>query len=191
MNFSAVILAGGRSQRMGRDKAWLTLHGKPLIERQIALVRELGATEIFISGRTGMDYGPLECAVLEDRFKDAGPLAGIESALSKISTPLLLVLAVDMPRMQLPPLQTLLAQCAESRGAIPRVDHRLEPLAAFYPQSALNLVTHLLENGRLAATHFGERCVELKLASLIDFPALHSGNFENWNTPSDVSEVSD
>ncbi len=51
MNFSAVILAGGQSRRMGRDKAWLKRDGKTLLERQVELVRFLGVTEIFISGR--------------------------------------------------------------------------------------------------------------------------------------------
>ena len=59
MKFSAVILAGGRSQRMGQDKAWLRLNGKPLIERQIELVRELGAEEVFISGRADTNYDSL------------------------------------------------------------------------------------------------------------------------------------
>jgi molybdopterin-guanine dinucleotide biosynthesis protein A len=191
MNFSAVILAGGKSKRMGRDKTWLAVRGKPLIERQVELVRELGAKEIFISGRAGTDYTALNCSVLMDHFEDAGPLAGIERALGAVSTPLLLVLAVDLPRMNSTLLQMLLENCTENRGAIPRCANSLEPLAAIYPRSASNLVTQFLESRSLAARHFAERCVELNLAKLIDLPEKYLGNFKNWNTPSDISDALD
>jgi molybdopterin-guanine dinucleotide biosynthesis protein A len=186
MNFSAVILAGGRSLRMGRDKAALRLQGKSLLTRQVELARELGAAEVFISGRAGVDYIEPGCVVLKDAFEEAGPLAGIESALTATSTPLLLVLAVDMPNLRVAPLRVLIAQCMEDRGGISRVNNRVEPLAAVYPRTALKLVRELLENGRCAATHFAERCVELKLASYVDFPATEASYFENWNTPADV-----
>jgi CTP:molybdopterin cytidylyltransferase MocA len=51
MNLSAVILAGGESRRMGTDKAWLSVSGQPLLSRAFGTVRELGAAEVFISGR--------------------------------------------------------------------------------------------------------------------------------------------
>jgi molybdopterin-guanine dinucleotide biosynthesis protein A len=53
---SAVIAAGGDSSRMGRDKAWLPLDGRPLLVRQIALARSPGPAEVFISGRADTDY---------------------------------------------------------------------------------------------------------------------------------------
>src|SRR5258705_13766374 len=89
MNFSAVILAGGKSSRMGRDKAWLEAGGQSLLARQIGLVRELGAAEVFISGRADADYSEFGCRVLQDKFPDAGPLAGIERALDATTSPLL------------------------------------------------------------------------------------------------------
>lgn len=186
MNFSAVILAGGRSQRMGRDKAWLRLEGEPLLARQIELARALGAEEIFISSRADVDYTSFDCRVLNDRITNAGPLAGIDSALAAISTPLLLVLAVDMPRMTPLPLQTLLVCCNETRGAIPRFHQHIEPLAAIYPKSALQLARELLDAHCYAARDFAERCVELKLAAFIDLPDNHSACFANWNTPADI-----
>ena len=85
MIFSAVILAGGKSLRMGRDKAWLEIEGQTLLARQIALARETGAAEIFISGRADADYSAFGCPVLQDGFPDAVPLAGIERALDASS----------------------------------------------------------------------------------------------------------
>jgi len=186
MIFSAVILAGGRSQRMGQDKAWLMLDGKPLIERQIELARELGAAEIFISCRAGTNYDALNCRVVHDRITNAGPLAGIESALAASSSPLLLVLAVDMPKMTAPPLQTLLVCCSGVCGAIPRFQNHIEPLAAIYSRSALPIAQELLNSGNYAARDFATRCVEFNLAAFIDLPGQHAADFANWNAPVDA-----
>src|ERR1700736_1502651 len=80
MKFSAVILAGGKSSPMGSDKAVAKLDGGTLLARQIQRTRAAGAAEIFISGRPGVDYSLFGSNVLEDKFQDAGPLAGIHSA---------------------------------------------------------------------------------------------------------------
>ena len=188
MKFSAVILAGGRSLRMGQDKAWLDLDGKPMVARQIELARALGAAEVFISGRTDTDYDALSCPILHDRIANAGPLAGIESALTASTSPLLLVLAVDMPQMTTAPLQTLLVCCTEMRGAIPRFGEHVEPLAALYPKAALQMVRESLDHHRLAARYFAERCVELDLAAFIDLPQQHTACFANWNSPADIRQ---
>ena len=66
MNFSAVILAGGQSRRMGQDKAWLEVGGQPLITRALTVLRAAGIQEIFVSGRAGVDYSALRCPVLLD-----------------------------------------------------------------------------------------------------------------------------
>src|SRR6516164_8647370 len=68
MNFSAVILAGGKSSRMGRDKAFLETGGKTLLARQIEIARFAGATEVFISGHADMDYSAFAGQVITDRF---------------------------------------------------------------------------------------------------------------------------
>jgi len=186
MKFTAVILAGGRSQRMGQDKAWLRLNGKPLIERQIELVRELGAEEVFISGRADTNYDSLGCRVLHDRVANAGPLAGIESALAVSSTPLSLVLAVDMPKMTALPLQTLLVCCSGICGAIPRFQNQIEPLAAIYPRSALPIAQELLNSGHHAVHEFAKRSAASGLAAFIDLPDEYFAEFANWNAPADV-----
>jgi molybdopterin-guanine dinucleotide biosynthesis protein A len=96
------------------------------------------------------------------------------------------VLAVDMPKMTVLPLQTLLVCCTETRGAIPRLDQGVEPLAAIYPRAALKIAQDLLTAQRQAARIFAEQCVEFDLAAFIDLPAEHSACFANWNSPADV-----
>jgi molybdopterin-guanine dinucleotide biosynthesis protein A len=185
MNFSAVILAGGQSRRMGRDKAWLPVKGQPLLLRQIDLVRQLAPMEVFISGRPDTDYTPLKYPVLHDCFADAGPLAGIERALTAASAPLLLVVAVDLPCMTASLLQQLGANCLDGAGVIPRVNGRVEPLAAFYPTTAQSLAESLLRNSRYYVTAFAEHCLQARLANFYDLSTSHAESFTNLNTPMD------
>ncbi len=186
MNFSAVILAGGKSSRMGRDKAWLEAGGQSLLARQIGLVRELGAAEVFISGRADADYSEFGCRVLLDKFPDAGPLAGIERALDATTSPLLFVLAVDMPEMSVEFLRRQAAGCSENIGAIPRINGNIEPLAAFYPKAIHELAVASLERGAFAVKAFAELCVQSGHARFLKLDVDEAHLFANWNSPDDL-----
>jgi molybdenum cofactor guanylyltransferase len=186
MNFSAVILAGGKSSRMGRDKAWLEVDGQRLLERQIARVRAAGAIGVFISGRTDADYAGFDALVLHDEFAGAGPLAGVERALATTGSPMLLVLAVDLAAMSVDLLRQLAAGCATKVGVIPRVQGSIEPLAAFYPKSALALARSQLAAGSFAVKDFAERAVQGGLCRYLELGTGEAANFANWNTPADV-----
>ena len=188
MKFSAVILAGGRSSRMGRDKAWLPLSGQPLLARQIALVRELAPAEVFISGRADTDYSTFGCPVLTDRFTDAGPLAGIAAGLAAAATPLVLVLAVDLPAMSARLLRELLENCVGGNGVVPRLAQRIEPLAAVYPKSAAALAVSLLQHQEGAAHIFASQCQQAGLVLYRELPATQRACFANWNSPEDMNQ---
>lgn len=183
MRFSALILAGGRSLRMGRDKATLEVGGQPLMARQIKLVRELVPDEILISGRTGVDYSAFGCEVLLDHYSDAGPLAGVERGLATATTPLLLVLAVDLPQMTADFLQRLLMECREETGAAPQKRGKLEPLAAVYPCRAHALAVEHLRAGKNGMQDFAA-AVE-QVGGLRRLPMVRGEEevFFNWNTP--------
>jgi molybdenum cofactor guanylyltransferase len=170
---------------MGCDKAWLEIDGSPLIKRQLELVRNLGGTEVFISGRPGADYSSLGCRVLEDTFPDAGPLAGIERGLAVTNSLLLLVLAVDLPRMEVRFLRELGAACGEGQGAVPDVCGHLEPLAACYPKTAHPLAMRQLQGGRNAVHEFATACETAGLLKRYPVAPADFRLFLNWNTPGD------
>jgi molybdopterin-guanine dinucleotide biosynthesis protein A len=186
MNFSAVILAGGQSRRMGRDKAWLPLDGRPMLARQIELGREIACSEVFISGRADADYASFGCPALTDRFADAGPLAGIECALDRASAPLVLVLAVDLPRMTSLLLRRLLAECSPGTGVVPRINRNFEPLAALYPKAAQSIAVDLLQSGVRAVHQFARQCQEAGLVRFLDLETEALPCFSNWNRPEDI-----
>ena len=186
MKFSAVILAGGRSSRMGRDKAFLEIGGQTLLARQIKLVREAGANEVFISGRPDTDYSAHGCQVLLDRFAGAGPLAGIERALVAATSPLLLVLAVDLPEMKATFIRALAANCSDHRGAVPGIGEHIEPLAAFYPKTAHSVAETLLREENNAAGAFATACAQSGLVRSFKVTTDEIRHFANWNHPAEI-----
>lgn len=186
MNLSAVILAGGESRRMGRDKAWVELGGKPLVALAVEKVRQLGVGEVFISGRAGADYATLKCPVLLDLEPGFGPLGGIERALHVASSPLLLVLAVDLPHITDALLRKLTAGCDRLTGVVPKLNGEFEPLAAIYPKRCHAIAFDFIAKSRYAARDFAAAC--LRERAVRQFPVARgdAGCFANWNSPSDL-----
>ncbi len=185
---SAVILAGGESRRMGREKSWLeSSSGKPLLARQIGLAQAAGAEEVMISGRGGVNYSAFGCPVLLDRWPGCGPLAGIERGLAACRHSLLLVLAVDMPLLEVDFLDELLRECAQERGVVPMSGSRMEPLIAVYPKAALQLALRALESGDYAVHKFASLCANDGLVRFVQFPPAAARQFTNWNSPEDIA----
>ena len=187
MNFGAVILAGGESRRMGRDKAWLELDGRPLIARALSTIRASGIEEIFVSGRAGGDYSAVSCPVLLDREPGRGPLAGIERALEAVCNPLLLVLAVDLPHMTAAFLRKLAGRCDPLTGVIPKWKGEWEPLAAIYPKRCRFIARDCLLKCRLSARDFAAACLQERAVRPLAVSPADAACLDNWNVPADVS----
>ncbi len=183
---SAVILAGGTSARMGRDKAWIECEGRPLIALALKTLRSVGLREIFISGRRGVDYSALGCPVLLDLKPGQGPLGGVERGLHCCAAPLLLVLAVDLPRMTSKVISTLISRSDALTGVVPERDDRLEPLAAIYPKRCHPLAVNRMFRGSGAARDFAADCLREKAIKTWKVPPNMAACFANWNRPEDV-----
>ena len=183
MRFSALILAGGRSLRMGRDKATLEVGGQPLLARQIELARQAGADDVLVSGRADADYSAFGCEVLIDFYPEAGPLAGVERGLATAAAPLLLVLAVDLPRMTVEFLQRLLLECRAESGVVPEMGGRLEPLAAVYPHRAHALAVEYLRAGKNGMQDFAAEIEKTGGLRRLPVTSAEEALFLNWNTP--------
>jgi molybdopterin-guanine dinucleotide biosynthesis protein A len=137
MNISGVLLAGGESLRMGKDKATVLFRGKPLWEVQLGLLRNLDPPEIFVSARTDPSWRPGDVQFVADVPPSRGPLSGLAASLARMRTTHLLALAIDMPLMTENFLQYLFGQIEERVGVVPKIDSRAEPLAAIYPREAV------------------------------------------------------
>lgn len=135
-DISAVLLAGGESRRMGRDKASVFFRGKPLWRIQLETLRNLKPVEILVSARTDPAWRPHDVVYVADIPPSRGPLSGLAASIERITTSHLLALAIDMPEMTGTYLKFLHTQIEPGCGIVPKIDNRAEPLAAIYPREA-------------------------------------------------------
>lgn len=184
---SGAILAGGRSSRMGRDKAFVSIHGQTLVAHQAALLRSLGIDDLILSGRPEIDYGIPDARLVTDTVPDAGPLAGLAAILNAARHPWVLVLAVDLPKLTPAYLQTLLNVGAGRIGVVPHGPHGYEPLAALYPRSLLPRVETALAAGRRSLQNLIAESVQLADLNKVEIDATDLPLFANWNTPQDTT----
>ena len=149
---SLVVLAGGRSTRMGRAKAELPVAGVTLLEW---MIRRLGPEfgETIVAGAAA----PAGARQAADRRADAGPLAGIEAGLLEARMPYVFVVACDMPRASVRLAALLLARCAGRDAAVPRIDGRAQPTCAAYATASVAAIGTYLDGGARRATGALER----------------------------------
>jgi molybdenum cofactor guanylyltransferase len=184
------VLAGGKSTRMGRDKAFIEYEGRPLLGRALNLGRSLAAdVRIVGSAEKFGAYG----AVVEDIFRDCGPLGGIQAALLVSHTDLNLMLAVDMPFLSLPLLQYLIGKARDSQAVvtIPRSDGRLQPLSAIYRRAFAGIAENSLRasNNKIGALFAKVETQVIEEKELVR-AGFSSAEFRNLNTPQDLQDVS-
>lgn len=184
--FAAAVLAGGRSSRMGTDKAHVQWHGRPLIEHQLATLRALGPAELLISARPGAVHAIANARLVFDRTPDQGPLGGIAAVLAATATPLVLVLAVDLPAMSAEFLCRLLEASVPRRGVVPHGLRGWEPLAAVYPREILPLVQERLARRELALQPLVRAAVQQGLLLSREVSDAERERFQNINTPADL-----
>jgi molybdopterin-guanine dinucleotide biosynthesis protein A len=107
-------------------------------------------------------------------------------ALAVTISPLLFVLAVDLPKINPGILHGLAAGCSENCGAIPRANENSEPLAAYYPKPAWPLAESLLQNEVNQFLSFARNCVASGLAVFSEMPVREAYYFSNCNSAADI-----
>lgn len=136
MRTAAIVLAGGRSRRMGTAKAALHWHGTPLVAHVAAALAALVNGPVVVVGASGQRLPALPpgTEVATDAEPDRGPLAGLTAGLAALQgrAEVALVAATDQPFLADAGLKRLLAAAAEADAAAFSVDGQLEPLGAAY-----------------------------------------------------------
>ena len=183
-----LVLAGGRSSRMGRDKAALEYAGRSQLERAFALLDPL-VSRCFVSVRADQQHDPLRARF--PQLVDAapgveGPAAGILSALRAHPQSAWLVLACDLPFLDAGTLQHLIARRDPTRTATAfRSSHDglPEPLCAIYEPAARSALEAFVAGGRICPRKF----LIQSDALLLDQPRAES--LDNVNTPTELEEA--
>lgn len=173
---------------MGRDKATVEVEGRPLWERQVATLAALRPQEVFISGKLDGPYTDRGTEVIQDLHPGCGPLSGVEAACWRMKTPLLCVLAIDLPWMNTAFLDRLIKiAMQDGRGVVPLNGEYFEPLAAVYPHAILSLVGEHLRRGDHSMQRLIQRAVELDLMITYTLTDEDRPLFRNVNTPADLA----
>ena len=148
MKTTGIILAGGKSSRMGTNKALLTIDGKTVIERIVNQLDQI-VDEIIVVTNQFHDYKFLQLPMVEDKWKGMGPLAGIQAGLNASSTARNLVVACDMPFISIELGKYLLTQLDQYQAAVPEISGQLHPLFAAYRKDICEAVSKSLSENQL------------------------------------------
>ena len=179
-----LVLAGGKSRRMGSDKASLVVDGRTQLERAIGLLEE-HLNEVFVSTRPGQRDDPLRSrfARIVDRYDDLGPVAGILSAMDERPEAAWLVLACDLPNIDSTTISFLLESASPDHPATAYIsinDGLPEPLCAMYRPAARSVIERFVADG--------VKCPRKMLINsptcLLEQPS--PGALHNINTPDDL-----
>lgn len=186
---SGFVLAGGKSTRMGQDKATLILNGRTLLEHALAAVRQV-CRDVAILGRYER-YGAL-APTYEDIYPGCGPLGGIHTALSNSQTQFNLVIAVDTPFLA-PDFLSYLAERAVASGmavTTPEIDDYTQPLCTVYSLDFLPIAEKAIKAGdyKIVPLFPRNQTLVIKESELRRF-AFATEMFENLNTPEDMERA--
>jgi molybdenum cofactor guanylyltransferase len=193
----AFVLAGGLGTRMGRDKALLSVDGRPLIAHMLAKLAELGIRASICGNRPDLAaFAP----AIADNFSQCGPLGGIEAALASSGSALNLFLAVDLPGMPVSFLRWLMARAERTQAAatIPYLAGRPQPLCAVYHRNLAGGLRNALRAGDYGVMRTIEGAAptidRLQVEQLMAADALEPRPlepphlwFQNLNTPAELA----
>lgn len=202
---TGVVLAGGRSVRMGRDKAWVALAGRPLILWVLDALREVTTSQVIVARDDPAQLerlAELGLPVAVDRFESRGPLGGIHAGLVASPTDLAVVAACDLPLIRPALLSLLLAAVGDWQAAVPYAGETgpperfewttarqagLQPLVAAYRRSCIAPLERLLDGGPLPTTAL----ISIVRTHVVYPDAWRAADadgrsFFNVNTPEDV-----
>jgi molybdenum cofactor guanylyltransferase len=186
---SAIILAGGRSSRMGRAKAWLAFGGVPLLVHVAARLRPL-VDEIVVVAAAEQDLPPLDARIVRDRLPAAGPLPALVLGLETVTAARALVVGCDAALVSAGVLRLLLADAVrhDASATVPEWAGRLQPLVAVYHRRLLPALTALIARG------------ERRLQSVAEVAGVHvvrserlravdpdGASFRTMNTPAEYA----
>ena len=141
-----VILAGGRSERMGRDKALLELDGRRLIDVVSDAAHQLTADVVIVGGATG------RAESIPDVHPGEGPLGGLITGLQALGPGVHLALACDMPFITPEPLQNIEGSIGTFEAAVPESGGKLHPLCAAYRGESVLKLTAAFDSGERSVT---------------------------------------
>ena len=186
---TGVILAGGESIRMGKNKAFIQINGHRIIDRTVSLFREI-FDDVLLVTNVPLDYIELKVKIVTDLVPGKGSLGGIYTGLFFSSSPKAFFVGCDMPFLDRKVIQYFLSLAQTADIVVQRTKDHWQPLHAIYSRTLLKPIERLLEQGELKIikAYQGMRVREIAEEELKPFdPDLHT--LSNINTPEELKKL--
>lgn len=180
MELTGIILAGGKSSRMGEDKGLMLFNEKPMIQHIIDVVRPVVNHIVIIAN--DKRYEQFGYPVYEDIVKNQGPLAGVLTGLTHSTTTKNFVLSCDVPFVNEAILKLLIEACKDVDVVIPEKNNKTHQLIGVYDKSCVETFKRELENN--------QRKMKLAIEKLnfktVDANQIDDKIFNNINSKNDI-----
>ena len=185
---TGVILAGGKSSRMGKDKALLDFNGKPFIQHIAEALQQVFSKIIIISDH-GEDYRFLGLPIYEDIFKDCGPLGGIHAAFTRTWAKRIFIISCDLPLLSAETVRWIIETSCRGDVIVVQSGQYIQPLCGMYSRRCHTLLEKHLKLGQHSVLRFLE---DVQMVAIL--PDLSSAPnvprvLTNVNTPDDYSRL--
>ena len=189
MQATAMILAGGKSTRMGKDKAFLQVGKEKIIDRLVAGLKETFDQVLIVSNEPAA-YKYLEVDIVSDIIPGLGPLSGMHAGLKSAKHRHSLVMACDMPFINIKLGKMLVEEVPGFDVVVPQVGAYLQPLFAVYDKSCIQPIEECLKNSISKTTALYPKVrvkyiSQEKIAAVADLDMV----FLNINTPEELEKA--
>ena len=186
MGFSGIILAGGRSTRMGQDKAQMIYHNETMLERTVKELKKV-ADEIILASNNKNKYNLAGLTEVSDIYPGMGPLGGMHAGLLHAKNMYAFVVSCDMPFFRWELASFLLEKREGYDVVVPEIGGNLEPLCAVYSKKCLDAIEKCIQSDIRKIIEFYPyvKVLKIKEAELRSFSAEAEKYFFNLNTPED------
>lgn len=187
---TGIILSGGKSSRMGENKAFLRVGGERLIDRTVRIFRSI-FDEVIVVTNEPLDYLDQDVTLATDIVSGKGPLGGIYTGLFFSSFPFSFVAACDMPFLNEAFIRFMIDRAGENDIVVPETPDGLQPLHAVYSRTCLRSIAGLLEEDRVKVSELYRRMKTLKIQAEAILPYDPEFIiFSNVNSPDDLKKYS-
>ncbi len=185
-DISAIILAGGKSSRMGTDKGLMDFNGKLMISYIIETLNSLQLPIHIISNNA--NYASLGFPTHTDLIEDAGPVGGIYTGLKKVNSETSIVLSCDVPFVTAELLNTLIEQSQNHDASIAKFQNKLHPLIGVYNNSCTDIFKEHLDKRQYKLMKVCDN-LELNIVDFTQHESLASSHFfANINSPKEIAQ---
>lgn len=187
---TGVLLAGGKSRRMGEDKRFLKVGGMILLDRALSVLKEVFSEVVVVIAQDSPALPRLEYPVIRDKIPDYGSLGGLYTGLTYASTPKIFAVACDMPFLRPEAIRAFVDVDAEADIVMTALSTGLQPLHAVYGKRCLPVMERMIHQGvRKIQLITSEPGLAVRLVTEAEWKALDPDlrSLQNINTPDDLA----